>query len=259
LLPIFIVGFPRSGTTLLEQILASHTTINAGDELVFMEDVRNRVAIETGSKKLYPACLLDKKLPLSHECIDRLRQFYLDRVIEQRFITDDKVTIFTDKMPHNIYNLGLISILFPEAPIIHIIRHPMDACLSAFMANFSSGHRYTESMQNTATHYAVFMKLAEHFKSVLDMNYMQIRYEDLIDNTEEGARKVLDFVGVAWEDECLKFYENKRVSRTASYAQVTQKIYTSSRYRYKNYYQQMEPYAEILAEAMENFGYKFEP
>jgi len=258
LTPIFIVGFPRSGTTLLEQILTSHSKVSAGDELIFLEEVSNRVALETGSKQPHPECMLDPEKPVTQETLLKLRLYYHTRVMEQGFVAENS-TMFTDKMPHNLLNLGLIWCLFPDAPVIHITRHPMDACLSAFMANFTKGHRYTATMEDTARHYARLMDLVEHYKSQLDMNYLEIRYEDLVDNTEVNAYKVIDFVGLPWEDACLRFYESKRVSRTASYAQVTEKIYTSSRYRYKNYYKHMVPLEPILHDSIQRFGYTFEP
>jgi hypothetical protein len=162
-------------------------------------------------------------------------------------------------MPHNLINLGFISLIFPEAPIVHITRHPMDACLSAFMSNFNLGHRYNSSLENTFKHYDGLMNLVEHYKRELDMNYLQIRYEDILDDPEGKVREVLEFVGLPWEDACLKFHETKRISKTASYAQVTQKLYTTSRYRYKNYYKHLEPLEPILRETMQRFGYTFEP
>jgi tetratricopeptide (TPR) repeat protein len=256
--PIFIVGFPRSGTTLLEQILASHSKVSAGDELVFIEETRNQIPKLTGTGEEYPRNLLDKSKPLTQAVLKKLRDYYIDRVREHGIIEPGS-NRFTDKMPHNLFNLGFISLIFPEAPIIHITRHPMDACLSAFMANFGQGHRYTESMKSTATHYTQMMNLAEHYKRELEMNYLQIRYEDILDDAESKVRQVLEFVGLPWEDACLKFHETKRISKTASYAQVTQKLYTTSRYRYKNYYKHLEPLEPILRETMQRFGYTFEP
>ena len=256
--PIFIVGFPRSGTTLLEQILASHSAVSAGDELVFIEEARNQIPKYTGSTEKYPETLVDEANPVTPEVVCKLRDYYLERV-KQHGIIESGTSMFTDKMPHNLANLGLISMIFPEAPIIHITRHPMDSCFSAFMANFGHGHGYTSTMENTVKHYAGLMELAEHYKRELDMNYLQIRYEDILDDPEGQVRQVLECVGLPWEDACLKFYETKRISKTASYAQVTQKLYTTSRYRYKNYYKHLEPLEPILRETMQRFGYTFEP
>ena len=135
----------------------------------------------------------------------------------------------------------------------------MDACLSAFMANFSHGHTYTSSFKNIATHYSLLIEAAEYYKSVLELNLYQVRYEDLVEEPEVYIKEILAFMGLQWEEACLKFYESKRIVKTASHAQVTEKIYTSSRYRYKNYYKHLAPYEPILHEAIENFGYTFEP
>lgn len=256
--PIFIVGFPRSGTTLLEQILASHSAVCAGDELSFMRELANQIKSQYDDDKSNAENLLLKVDEITLAMIGKWHDYYLGRVNEQR-IVEPGFTYFTDKMPHNLLWLGLISLIFPTAPIIHITRHPMDACLSTFMANFTRGHHYTTSMESIATHYAQIMDLAEHYKHELDMNYLQIRYEDILDNLEGKVREVLEFVGLPWEEACLKFHESKRISKTASYAQVTQKLYTSSRYRYKNYYKHLEPLEPILRETMQWFGYTFEP
>ena len=258
LTPIFIVGFPRSGTTLMEQILASHSKISAGGELPFIDDAKSQIKNHSGSQSEYPENLIDTKKPITRDVISKLHDFYIRRIRDSE-ITKPGTTFFTDKLPHNLANLGIISRLFPDSPIIHITRHPLDACLSAFMSNFAHGHKYTSSMKNTVTHYALLMQTVEHYKSVIEMNYLQLRYEDLISDVEAKVKEVLDFIGLPWEDACLNFHKSKRVAKTASYAQVTQKIYTSSRYRYKNYYKQLEPYAEILSEAMNKFGYTFEP
>jgi tetratricopeptide (TPR) repeat protein len=258
--PIFIVGFPRSGTTLVEQILAAHSQIAAGDELSFINECKNKINELTGSDKAYPFNLLDSEHPLNQDLVKKLRDYYIERVREKG-VLDQGHLIFTDKLPHNLHNLGLINLLFPESYVLHVIRHPMDACLSAYMANFGygSGHLYTLSMQDTARHYALTMELAEYYKKVLDMRYLQIRYEDIVESPEQKIHEIIEFVDLPWEDACLSFYDSKRVSKTASYAQVTQKIYTTSRYRYKHYYNQLKPYANILQTAMDNFGYDFEP
>ncbi|MDY6981355.1 MAG: sulfotransferase [Pseudomonadota bacterium] len=256
--PIFIVGFPRSGTTLLEQILVSHSQVSGGDELIFISEIARQIKTDTGSNKDYPENLMDESKPITPDLLGKWHDYYLERVKEQR-VVDAGSSWFTDKMPHNLEKLGLIHLLFPKAPIIHITRHPMDSCLSAFMANFARGHNYTASMESTASHYSQMMELAEHYKTELDMNYLQIRYEDILDDPEGKIKEVLEFVGLPWEDACLNFHESKRISKTASYAQVTQKLYTTSRYRYKNYYKHLEPLEPILHEAMQRFGYTFEP
>jgi len=256
--PVFIVGFPRSGTSLLEQILTSHSMISAGGELVFINEIKNQIGSLTGSDLDYPENLIDTQHPVTAEIITQLQHMYIQRVQDNNIVEPGN-TFFTDKLPHNLTNLGLISLLFPKSPIIHITRHPMDASLSAFMANFDRGHNYTSSIKNIVTHYALLMQTVEQYKMVLDMRYLQVRYEDLVEDLSTVSQNILDFIGLPWEEACLKFNESKRVVKTASHAQVTEKIYTTSRYRYKNYYKQLEPYAGILQEAMDNFGYSFEP
>ncbi|MDH5179254.1 MAG: tetratricopeptide repeat protein [Gammaproteobacteria bacterium] len=255
--PVFIVGFPRSGTTLLEKILAAHSQVAACGELMFINETTDKLAARSGENAGYPAVLLEPG-KVDTAVLEQLRKHYLDRVAQQGVLQQgDK--LFTDKMPHNLAYLGMINMLFPKAAIIHIVRHPMDVCLSSYMANLTHGNRYTSCMTDIATHYAGMMETAEHYKSVLDMRYLELRYEDLVDQTEEYAHRVLEFVGLPWEDACLEFYKSKQIAKTASYAQVTQKIYTSSRYRYKNYYQHLLEVEPILRDAMARFGYTFEP
>lgn len=252
--PVFIVGFMRSGTTLLEQIISSHPDVVAGDELVYISQLAANKANELMNASVdYPESLL-KATPAE---LNLLRQHYLDRAFEDGVIDSDTL-FFTDKMPLNLTQLGLINLLFPGSPVIHIIRHPLDSCFSSYISNFKRMNLTTD-IEATAIKYKQVMDLAEFYKNNLDMKYMEVHYEDLVDNQEEWSRKIIDFIGLDWDDACLDFHKSKRVARTASYEQVTQKIYTSSRFRYKNYYEQLKPIFPILKETIERFGYTIEP
>jgi Tfp pilus assembly protein PilF len=252
--PVFIVGFPRSGTSLLEQILGSHSMIAPAGELTYIKDLAERKSSEfTSSKLAYPDLLSDPLSPLQSSDVQRMRDYYLDS-IETLNITDEQTQWVTDKMPHNAVHVGLIATLFPDSPIIHIARHPLNSCLSAYFANFKSGHRYTSSLASTAQHYREVMDMLEHYRSI-GIPVLQIRYEDLVADQEGITRKVLEYIGAPWDAACLQHHKSDRVVKTASYEQVTQKIYTSSLYRYRNYREAVQPVIPILESTIERFGY----
>lgn len=257
--PIFIVGFPRSGTTLLEQILSSHPEVVAGGELIFIQDiVRGKADRSLGCNKSYPELLYDENGYIKQSALEKLRNYYLASV-KKLNLQNMGARFFTDKMPLNLLELGLISLIFPESPIIHIIRHPLDVCFSSFSSDFEKGNRFTSSLESTAQLYADALGTTRYYKSVLDMKYLEVRYEDVILDQESQTRRVLEFIGLPWHDDCLKFYRNKRIANTASYAQVTQKLYNSSMYRYKHYFHQLQPLVPILQQEIDYFGYSVEP
>jgi tetratricopeptide (TPR) repeat protein len=255
--PVFIVGFPRSGTSLLEQILGSHPLAAPAGELLFISDIATTRAQQiTGSQLPYPDLLLDEAAPLDTQKLQAMRDYYLSGV-EALGITDSNTRWVTDKMPHNAHHAGLISLLFPESPIIHISRHPLNSCLSAYFSNFKSGHRYTSSLESTAQHYKNIMDILEHYRTI-GVRFLEIHYEDLVTDQESTTRKILEYIGMPWDDACLQHHKSDRVVKTASYEQVTQKIYTSSLYRYRNYHEAVQPLIPILESTIKHFGYTSE-
>ena len=252
--PVFIVGFPRSGTSLLEQIIGSHPLAVPAGELLFIGDIAHTKAAEiSGSELPYPELLLDKAAPLDAEKLQAMREYYLSNV-QALGVTNSNTRWVTDKMPHNALHVGLISLLFPESPIIHISRHPFNSCLSAYFSNFQSSHRYTSSLESTARHYKHVMDMLEHYRSI-GVSFLEIHYEDLVTDQESTTRKILEYIGMPWDDACLQHHKSERVVKTASYEQVTQKIYTSSLYRYRNYHEAVQPLLPILKSTIERFGY----
>jgi tetratricopeptide (TPR) repeat protein len=253
--PVFIVGFPRSGTSLLEQILGSHPQIAPAGELTFIHDLAASEGDDIiGSQLSYPQTLRDPEAPLDHAKLQAMREFYLDGV-KSLGISGQETRWITDKMPHNVLHLGLISLIFPESPIIHISRHPFNSCLSAYFSNFKSSHRYTSSLESTAQHYKRVMEMLDHYRGVLDMKFLEIHYEELVENQEPVTRQILDFIGAPWDDACLQHHKSKRLVRTASYEQVTRKVYRSSLYRYRNYRDEVQAIAPILEATLSRFGY----
>jgi len=256
--PIFIVGFPRSGTTMVEQTLSAHPSISAGDELPFVNDITNIMPRMLNSPLAYPEALADLWMGDQREGLDNLRDYYLQRV-RQLDIVEPGAAWFTDKMPLNETHLGLIGLMFPEAPIVHVLRHPLDILLSVFSNQLTHGFYCANAMETIAEHYVRVMDLVEHYRGQMTLKYLPVRYEDIVADQETHIRRILDFVGAPFDERCLNFHENRRYARTASYAQVTERLYDTSRYRHRKYLKHLEPVIPILAPTIERLGYTVEP
>lgn len=252
--PVFIVGFPRSGTTLVEQSLSAHPQIEAGDELPFITDLTNIMPRLLGSPLAYPEALAELWMGDQREGLDDLRDAYLTRARKAGLLREG-VAFFTDKMPLNEMHLGFISLLFPQAPIIHVVRHPLDVVLSVYSNFLTHGYFCAASLEAIATHYVLMVDLVAHYQETLNMRYMKVRYEDIVDDQEAQIRQLLSFVGLEFDPRCLAFEQNQRYARTASYAQVTERLYDRSRYRYRSYLTQLAPVVEMLRPVIERLGY----
>ena len=256
--PIFIVGFPRSGTTLTEQILASHPSISAGDELDYLQRLTSLAPHLCGIAKPYPDCLDALAQPQASEAsLKKFRDYYVCNA-ELRGVAAPGTKWFTDKMPLNEMHLGLIHLAFPSSPIIHLIRHPLDVVLSTFFTDLTHGGYCSYELETAAKHYALVFELIEHYRHEMDLNYLPVRYEDLVDDPEPQVRRLLDFIGEPYDARCVSFDENPRYARTASYAQVSEKLYTRSRFRYRNYLELLGPVIPILQPAIDRLGYTVE-
>jgi tetratricopeptide (TPR) repeat protein len=252
--PLFVLGFPRSGTTLLEQTLTAHPRIAAGDELPIINEITNLMPRMLDSPLTYPEALAELWMADHREDLDNLRDHYL-RKVAQLGIVPEGAAWFTDKMPLNETDMGLIAMLFPESPLLHLTRHPLDVVLSVFSNLLTHGFYCAYSLESAARHYVLVMDLVEHYRAELNLRYLPVRYEDIVDNQEASIRRVLDFIGEEFDPRCLDFHENRRYARTASYAQVSEKLYDRSRYRYKNYLAKLAPVIEILQPTIERLGY----
>jgi hypothetical protein len=158
-------------------------------------------------------------------------------------------------MPLNETHLGLIGLIFPRAPIIHVLRHPLDVVLSVFSNHLTHGFLCAYDLTSIAQHYVLVSDLVEHYRREAPLKYLAVRYEDVIDSQEEKVRDMLAFVGAPYDPCCLDFHENRRYARTASYAQVTERLYDRSRYRYRAYRDQLEPVLPILDPIIRRLGY----
>ncbi|HBK06057.1 MAG TPA: pilus assembly protein [Acetobacteraceae bacterium] len=252
--PIFVLGFPRSGTTLMEQTLSAHPRIVAGDELPLINDLTGLMPRMLNSPLGYPEALAELWMGDQREGLDNLRDYYLQKVAQMGILTP-LAAWFTDKMPLNETHLGLIALLFPEAPLIHVIRHPLDIMVSALSNHFTHGMFCASALETAATHYVRVMNLVQKYRSEMALRYLPIRYEDMVTDQENTVRSVLDFVGEPFNPKCLRFHENQRYARTASYAQVTERLYDRSRFRYRHYLKHLQPVIPILRPHIERLGY----
>ncbi len=252
--PLFVLGFPRSGTTLLEQTLTAHPHIAAGDELPIINELTSLMPRMLDSPLTYPEALAELWMGDHRDDLDNLRDHYL-RKVAQLGIVPAGATWFTDKMPLNETDLGLISMLFPQSPLLHLMRHPLDVVLSVFSNLLTHGYYCAYALESAARHYVLVMDLVEHYRAELSLRYLPVRYEDIVDDQEASIRRVLAFIGEDFDPHCLAFHENRRYARTASYAQVSEKLYDRSRYRYRNYLARLEPVIPILLPTIERLGY----
>jgi tetratricopeptide (TPR) repeat protein len=255
--PIFILGFPRSGTTLIEQTLTAHPLISAGDELPFINEIAAIMPRMLNSPLGYPEALTELWMADQRSGLDNLRDYYLQRAA-QFGVVDSAKPWFTDKMPLNETHLGLISLLFPESPLLHVIRHPLDVIVSVFSNILTHGFFCAYALESAARHFVLISDLVDRYRTELPLKYLPVRYEDMVDNQEMSVREVLDFVGVPFDAGCLHFEKNRRYARTASYAQVTEKLYDRSRYRYRHYLRHLEPVIPILEPLIYKLGYKID-
>ncbi|MEJ8573223.1 tetratricopeptide repeat-containing sulfotransferase family protein [Microbaculum marinum] len=255
--PIFILGFPRSGTTLLEQTLSASDHIAAGDELPLIHEL---VAISQrllNSPLPFPAALAELWMGDRRYGLETMRDHYLTRA-QQLGVLQRSTTLFTDKMPLNEVHTGLIALVFPQAPLLHVIRHPLDIMVSAMSNFFTHGANCSNALDSAAKHLLLSHELVEHYRGEMDLNYLPVRYEDIVDDQEATIREVFDFVDVPFDPAVLEFEGNRRYARTASYAQVTEKLYDRSRYRYRNYLPHLEPVVPMLQPLIERLGYRVE-
>ncbi|TFF25591.1 sulfotransferase family protein [Jiella endophytica] len=252
--PIFILGFPRSGTTLLEQSLSVSPDIVAGDELTTIHEIVAAMPRLLASPNEYPGALAEVWMGDKREELDSLRDYYLQRARQLNLLAPG-ARFFTDKMPLNEMHLGLIGLIFPKAPLIHMIRHPLDIMVSAMSNFFTHGGFCGSELETAAEHLVRSTSLVVHYRSVMELNYKAVRYEDVVGAQEATMRGVFDFIETPFDRRSLSFEENVRFARTASYAQVTERLYDRSRYRYRHYLRHLEPVLPVLEPLIAAWGY----
>ena len=202
----------------------------------------------------YPEALADLWLGDQVEGLDNLRDYYLQRA-RQLGALRKGASLFTDKMPLNETHLGLIGLIFPQAPIIHLLRHPLDVVLSVYSNHLTHGYYCAYDLESIARHYVLIMDLVDHYRREMSLRYLAIRYEDGVTDQETSVKRMLSFVGAPFDRRCLKFHENRRYARTASYAQVTEKLYDRSLFRFRAYRKHLESVVPILEPVIFRLGY----
>jgi tetratricopeptide (TPR) repeat protein len=240
-MPVFIVGMPRSGTTLTEQIISSHPQVIGAGEVEFWGRAPTAVPYLLKTQTAYPACISEMQTVHARQFADSYTA--LLRKIAGPGADPARIT---DKMPHNFVQLGLIALLFPKARIVHCMRDAMDNCLSIYFQNFGGEHDYAYDLANLGHHHRQYERLMQHWHSVLPGRIFEIRYEDTIADPEYWSRKLIAHVGLEWDDACLAPHKLERTVKTASHWQVRQPIYKTSVQRWKNYEQHLGPLKEAL-------------
>jgi tetratricopeptide (TPR) repeat protein len=252
--PIFILGFPRSGTTLLEQTLSASPIIAAGDELPLVHQIAAITPRLLASPLEYPEALSDLWMGDKRDGLAEMRDHYLQRA-RHLGVMPEGARFFTDKMPLNETHLGLIGLMFPQAPLLHVIRHPLDIMVSAMSNIFTHGGFCGTTLESAAKHLVLAHELVAHYRQEMDLRYRAVRYEDVVHDQEATIRGAFDFIDVPFDPAVLGFEANARYARTASYAQVTEKLYDRSAGRYRHYLPHLAPVVPILEPLIERLGY----
>ncbi|MFT5543361.1 MAG: tetratricopeptide (TPR) repeat protein [Glaciecola sp.] len=236
--PIFIVGLPRAGSTLLEQILASHSQVDGTMELHNILGLASRLQ---GPKNQYPQILSE----LKHSYFTRFGEQFLKETQDYR----SGAPFFIDKMPNNFLHIGLIKLVLPNAKVIDARRHPMACCFSGFKQLFGDGQDFTYGLENIGRYYSSYVELMNHWDSVMPGFVLRVQHEDVIDDLEGQVRRILDFCGLPFEQKCIDFHKTERTIKTPSSEQVRQPIYRSGLDQWKNFEAHLGPLKNALIES----------
>lgn len=238
--PIFIVGMPRSGTSLLEQILSSHPQVYGAGELSDLTEVVSEV-----TQASYNQAFPQRVTTLTQSDIERIGTEYCQRI----WGLSPQSAYIVDKMPANFFYLGLIYLAMPNAKIIHAMRDPMDSCFSCYSRLFNDTMEFAYDQRTLGRYYARYMQLMQHWRKVLPRDFiLDLPYEDLVADVEGQAKRILEFVGLPWDPSCLEFYKNDRLVKTASVMQVRKPIYKSSVARWRHFARYLRPLYDLVKE-----------
>ncbi len=244
-LPVFVLGAARSGTTLTEQIIASHPLVHGAGELPDLLDLAHRLGGSTPTAEPFP----NNMRGFTQSDLALLGARYVAGLRKR----STEATRITDKMPANFLCVGLIHLMLPNARVVHVRRNPVDTCLSGFSRLFSRGQPHSYDLVEIGRHYRGYARLMDHWRTVLPEGAMlEVQYEDLVADHEAQARRLIAFCGLEWSDACLDFFKNDRSIRTASVIQVRQPIYTTSLARWKRYEPHLGPLIETLGDLVED-------
>jgi len=235
--PIFILGMPRSGTSLVEQILASHPEVFGAGELNDIPDLISNIRPMKSARK-FPACLSEWNV----KKYEKTGREYIKRLHKH----SDGAKYITDKLPQNFMNIGLIKLILPDAKVIHCTRDPMDTCLSIFKNFFSYGQHYSYDMTELGQYYNLYKDLMDHWGNIVPGFIYNLSYEKLVADQETETRKLLEYCQLPWDQKCLSFHKTRRNVKTASNVQVRQPIYQNSVKLWKRYEEQLQPLQDAI-------------
>ncbi len=244
--PIFIVGLPRSGSTLLEQILASHSQVEGTMELPNILNMVARFDDLSPSRNGYP----DTVGQASFAQLAALGRRYLEETAPLR----SGRAHFTDKLPNNFSHIGLITAILPRAIVIDARRHPMDACFSTFKQHFAEGQTFSYDLTDLGRYYRCYLSLMDHWDAVLPGRVLHVQYEDVVREPEANIRRLLTHCGLSFEPACLNFHATRRAVRTASAEQVRQPLYSSGVGYWRHFARELEPLRRVLGDSLARFA-----
>ncbi|HRG16929.1 MAG TPA: sulfotransferase [Pseudomonadota bacterium] len=246
--PIFVVGLPRSGSTLIEQILSSHSQVEGTMELPEIISITRELRAQSSHEagRSYHDVLATK----SADEIRALGEAYIARTRIQR---KTSAPFFIDKMPNNFFHVGLIHLILPNAKIIDARRHPLACCFSGFKQYFARGQNFSYGLEDLGRYYRDYVELMAHFDAVLPGRVHRVIYERMVDDTEHEVRQLLDYCGLPFEDGCLRFFENERPVRTASSEQVRRPIYRDGVDHWRHFEPWLSPLKAALGDVLEHY------
>jgi len=245
--PIFIVGLPRSGSTLIEQILASHSRVEGTSELPYLGRVATTLNRNRADGVNYPQAVRE----LTPENFKSLGEEYLNRARRHR---TEGAAHFIDKMPNNFPTIGFLHLILPNAKVIDARRHPLDSCLSCFRQLFAKGQTFTYDLTDIGEYFLEYQRMMDYWHEVLPGKVLTVQYEELVHDLDGQVKRLLDYCDLPFEAACLRFHETERPVRTASSEQVRQPIYTSSIGFWRNYADRLDELREVLEPVLERYA-----
>lgn len=255
--PLFIMGFPRSGTTLIERVLASHSAVRAGGELTFVGEWPPLIDRLLADSAAFPENLA-KTLAANHRHLATLLRDYYFARSEARGLNEPGKRYFTDKMPLNETLAPLVRMAFPNAKIVRVIRHPLDVCVSMFSHELGHGFNCGYRVETIVHQLCASSALVEHYRAELGLGELTLRYEDFVHRPVEETRRLLDYLELPFEPACVNFHQGAPYTATPSYSQVTEPLNDRSIGRYPHYLKQLTPFVPQLSACMAASGYSVE-
>ena len=237
--PIFIVGLPRAGSTLVEQILASHSQVEGTSELTLLNKIAESIGRYRSDGIRFPGAVKDLR--------DKdLRAYGMQYIEESRRHRVTDKPLFTDKLPNNFPMMGFVQLILPNAKIINARRHPLDSCLGAYKQLFGAGQNFTYDVLDLAHYYQQYDAMMKHWHEVLPGKVLDVHYEETVTDLEGQVRRILDHCGLPFEENCVRFHETERAVKTASSEQVRQPIYTGALGKWRRYEQHLDLWIDQL-------------